>query len=561
MSISSFGAAKVIHKWLLSLLIFLTFIFSASAQMRLQWHWPVFPASQVEVTATLQLHSIPEVKDTLVLQFFNHYVQDIRLRQGRIKEHLPYRHEQNTLRISLAHIEHRRRSSIEINYRININDSRWQAYLHRDSSLLVLSPYNLNGGASGPAGLWYPAPAKQALFVRTDVRVPLQWEVLAPGALQFKVRGAKYYAAFRQMEEPRFSDHYFLAVGNFEQGSTAKDLDKDMKLSEMAEEQMLQAQTQMQLKELRDFLRKQGGPLLSDTIIKQLRGPAPSVNHPLLSPSHPWIASSAEAYYKQYAALQKLYPDTLEAQLLFWDFAAQHQSSSGRRRTLDSLWQAPQVPLLVTTLYARQYEEEFPPALSGVLRKEAQKLAMHLKNGGAIPQGNLRMTYKKGEQQFWLMHTLKPAVAVPFGYRIYLQDSIIEGTEVLRGAADTLRIALPQAPQSMTVEWWHAPAHITVYKPDMYWLRALQKASSAAEGREALQALLRTKNLNLLATVLGIAMESPAARIRLLALQNYSRLPAAGKLRLKSTLQNMAQEDTNAALRQMAAEILKKGEG
>lgn len=557
MNLSAIKSAKITQNWLGSLIFFFTLSYAASGQMRLQWHWDSFPATAVKVTATLYVQPEFIANDTLSLQFAAHSIQQVRLRQGRLKQALPFRQHSNVLKVALSGVDIIPSSAVEISYRINLKHSNWKPYLYQDSSLLILSPYNLNHTAQGPAGLWYPALANKPLYVQTDVKLPLDFDFLAPGAVQFRVQGERYHAAFRQMEAPLPSQRYYLAVGKFDQGTTARDLDKEMELSQKAKKEMVLAQTQMQLKDLDQFLRSQNKPALTDSLVKHLSGEVPHSSHPLLNASHPWVNTGAETYYKQYAALHLLYSDSLEVQQLFWDFIARHRPLSEQRHLLDSLWSNHSALPLVTRLYARQYATSFPDTVPDSLQAAAQNLFFHIKKGGELPRGTLAISYKKGQQQFWLMPNISPVVPFPLSYRIFLRDSVVQGVALLR---DTVRLNLAQAPSNFTMEWWNAPVRIELKKPDYYWLRSLQNASSTAARREALEALLHTQNRNLLATVLGIAMDAKAPRLRLLALQNYPRLNAAGKNRLKSTLQDIAIRDSNAALRQMAGKLLQEND-
>lgn len=124
---------------------------------------------------------------------------------------------------------------------------------------------------------------------------------------------------------------------------------------------------------------------------------------------------------------------------------------------------------------------------------------------------------------------------------------------------DTVLLDLNKAPLSLQFSYpQQPPVEIREARPELYYLYDLSKSKDPMRKREALQSLLNTKNLGLLATVIGVALDSGEEDLQLLALAEVNRLNVNGLQRLDSTLKALAQEAKVPKVMQKAQALVRE---
>lgn len=126
--------------------------------------------------------------------------------------------------------------------------------------------------------------------------------------------------------------------------------------------------------------------------------------------------------------------------------------------------------------------------------------------------------------------------------------------------SDTLRWPLSGAPRSINVDLkkdkWNFFT-LDEQRPEAYYLYDFSKSSDPQKKRKALLALLETRNANLLATVMGIAIDSGEKELQILALDKAKKLNTLGKQKLRESIKVLAEESKDVKLKQKAAEAYK----
>jgi hypothetical protein len=126
--------------------------------------------------------------------------------------------------------------------------------------------------------------------------------------------------------------------------------------------------------------------------------------------------------------------------------------------------------------------------------------------------------------------------------------------------ADTITWPLKGAPRSIYITMQPGPWNLFRLKeqrPENYYLYDFSVSKDPALKRKALLALLETRRANLLATVMGIAIDSGDLDLQLLALEKAEKLNSIGKQKLAQSIKALAEEATDVKLKQKAAEAYK----
>jgi len=447
-------------------------------------------------------------------------------------------------------------SQVEIRYRLSLRDESLQPYLYSDSTLLVINPTALNGSGGAPNHKWYPVPildTPQTLY--TDVAVQTPARVLAPGQHTFLASGRHLRIWLWQREKTAIQSPFFIAVGTFD-ANNAEALWRELSLTQEAREQAALALLQERLKPLELFLQRLDKPPLSLAEKRSLLTLGEAPRHPLIDPTHPHAVFAAADFDLMHRAAFMRFQDTLAAQVFMWNLVTSYQPEWLRRRIADSLFAERPTHPLVAAIYSKHYRSNMPQAWPDSLQQAGDSLALYYARSLKVPRLEIRYGFKEGSLELYT--SITPAVQVPFSYSIYLKDTLWEGYALFNQKPDTLRIYLGESPSNVRLSTASAPVKLVDHKPDVYWLATLQSSSSPAEKSEALAALFETRNLNLLATVIGIALDEPLPALREIALKEYPRLLASGKERLQSTLQHLAQNEPEPHLRKLAQELLAK---
>ncbi|MGK0406871.1 MAG: hypothetical protein ACJAZH_000688 [Roseivirga sp.] len=125
---------------------------------------------------------------------------------------------------------------------------------------------------------------------------------------------------------------------------------------------------------------------------------------------------------------------------------------------------------------------------------------------------------------------------------------------------DTISWTLKGAPRSIYITVLPRPWNLfwlKEHRPQNYYLYDFSVSKDPVLKRKALIALLETRQANLLATVMGIAIDSGDLALQLLALGKAEKLNSIGKQKLAQSIKALAEEATDVKLKQKAAEAYK----
>jgi hypothetical protein len=125
---------------------------------------------------------------------------------------------------------------------------------------------------------------------------------------------------------------------------------------------------------------------------------------------------------------------------------------------------------------------------------------------------------------------------------------------------DTISWTLKGAPRSIYITVLPRPWNLfwlKEHRPQNYYLYDFSVTKDPVLKRRALIALLETRQANLLATVMGIAIDSGDLDLQLLALGKAEKLNSIGKQKLAQSIKALAEEATDVKLKQKAAEAYK----
>ena len=126
--------------------------------------------------------------------------------------------------------------------------------------------------------------------------------------------------------------------------------------------------------------------------------------------------------------------------------------------------------------------------------------------------------------------------------------------------SDTITWPLKGSPRSIYITMQPRPWNLfslKEHRPENYYLYDFSVSKDPVLKRRALLALLETRQANLLATVMGIAIDSGDLDLQLLALGKAEKLNRLGKQKLAQSIKALAEEATDVKLKQKAAEAYK----
>jgi hypothetical protein len=139
-------------------------------------------------------------------------------------------------------------------------------------------------------------------------------------------------------------------------------------------------------------------------------------------------------------------------------------------------------------------------------------------------------------------------------------DSIRANFNIKFNLADTISWSLKGAPRSIYItllpRLWNL-FWLNEQRPQNYYLYDFSVSKDPVLKRRALIALLETQQANLLATVMGIAIDSGELELQLLALDKAEKLNSMGKQKLAQSIKALAEEAADVKLKQKAAEAYK----
>ena len=517
--------------------------------------------------------------DSIRLFFRGGPLQRIYLRQGRAKDTLSFKvsDENYAFRVPAAYLPG---STFSIDYQIAVDGLSRGPFLSKSAGSLLINALNsFEEESFGPGALVFPILDDQALMLEFFLALPPGFEYQFPGETTFIINGSNFRHYFLQSEKPINPRRFFLLFGK---GELAIAPDQKEALLESYQE----FQESRQIESFRashqsflSFLTKKSGKLFLESDFKTLITP-PELNEFqgffLLQypPKQGLPQETLELRQRLAAALAAAQGDTARASQWFTAYYRQRFSEEWFDGILRHHYQQENWGRSLWEAYLQRFLREYRLTLSDTMLVDSanngfsalQSAQLSLAKAAFASQRPLsveiKYRYSLGDSALFIiaeqLNVLQP-------FQLSLKAGAVNPKDSVQGQlffnlqpADTAYLQLLGAPLSADVqvaEW--APLQIINRRPENYLLYELSRAADPSRKEAALEQLLQTNNLNLLATVMGLAIQTGKESLIMLALDNAGRLRERQKKRLIPSLEELTKEHSSPAVRASASRWLK----
>lgn len=560
-------------------LLFLVFIFSAStfkAQEKrpaVELSLTYFQVGDLSLKALIQ----PQVWETelrvILLEAKN--IEAYMLRAG-YREKLNFSYDGKELSFGFQTLPHPL-AKIELKYSID------EQYLQSHPNWRFLTHgFVLNGAriieSAGPnlePGFIFPCLSDSPHHWSLNLFIPNEWNYVSPWEEEFQVQSGKQTAHYFASAKAQRSSEIYLSAGAFEGSSARRIIAELSEILPSEEERVLKTLKENQA-ELLAFLATKRKAEWQDEELLELLNEAKGSEQLYLR--YEMLAANRFSQ-SEFKLQQKLFLNSSksvqEASQWQEDYYRQRLGADYLDTYLHKLFTAEStIDAHSWELYLNRYLAEVSLSLKDtsklqdtnlrtsereylstarVLWHKKAKLDFHLNYLYYYPQRAMRFILSQSDTSLLASLSIR---ALARG----AEDSSTTELGFHLGLRDTLFWSLEGAPRSMDIElirgkWPFYSLNET--RPESYYLYDFSKSKNPFKKRRALLALLETKNPNLLATVMGIALDSGDPELQFLALAKTEKLNVIGKQKLASSIKSIAEESTDVKLKQKAAEALK----
>lgn len=496
-------------------------------------------------------------------------VNNVELREGRIKGKLKWRQQNDSLFIQLP-AGKRPTSTVKIDYQINLADENNTAYIQKSEDVFALNAMNATSDMGmGIPGMWFPAASGDRFKMKLSITTTADENIGFSGSEEYKVKLPNdMMAHFWKSEGEILSEDFYLIIGTFKEFD-AEELEEEFELSTIA------------LKEMKFEKAKQKVmPYIS------LYG----LNEGAISDSEYAIVDSLSAndfseYFLNAEDLSSISKEQyqLEVALAFYLENQDFQNASDRHwnayskvkgadwsnqimlkkwNTRDSLSTAHFDKVLAYRVV--NYQKNNPELITAIPPQQLDTAFVKpLIQNRILPEVRFSYRYVSGDTALYVKYAQDTAKSKVYAFpvRVIVRSGNMIDTafNVVDQMEGELKVTFSKAPNLAKVELGDFfPGIIDDRRPDTYNLFQLGKAESEAEREEALVGLFKTSNPNLFSTALGIAMDDEQARLRALALDYADNLNAAGQRKLKDTIIALSENDPNVEVRKKAKILVTK---
>jgi hypothetical protein len=408
------------------------------------------------------------------------------------------------------------------------------------------------------------------------------WFISTPFEEDFRVdlnnETAHYYAS-AQAQKP---EALYILAGSFKSSKEEKQLEEIAEneraeaLAELSTEERAIAKMQEDFPDLLAFVAKKRGEIWSQKDLKKLIKPRKDLNqlylkYEMLNPAlksrsdfldeQRIIVNSAKSLQQASLWQEEYYQISLGEDYLDAHLRQQYQAQLmhdkhswylflQRYLAPQNLSLADTINLKDTTLSLSQREYL---STAAVLYKKRAPQTLKLSYQYSYPRKAMRISVSQPDSSLFGQIELS-ALAINAG------DSIHGNFNFHFNISDTIWWPLEGAPRSIYLnlrsEKWNF-FNLDERRPEAYYLFDFSQSKDPLLKRKALLALLETKNANLLATVMGIAIDSGERDLQLLALAKTEKLNVIGKQKLAESIKILAEQSKDVKLKQKATEAYK----
>ena len=445
----------------------------------------------------------------------------------------------------------------------------------------LLNYFNMgeNPSLQAEEGLLFPCFSGENHLWSLNLIVPENWEVSSPLIEDFRVdlkgKMARYFASAKALKP----ESLFLAAGLFESDEAEEileELELEGQIVLVSEAERLIASMQTQHENLLNFLALKRGELWSQNDLEDLLESTNKQDELYLKQEMlPEIAGTKNHFLAEQRILVNAAESAEQASKWQEEFYQKNFGADYLDDYLYGLYQAQAMQAEHSWyLFLNRYLADQNLSLADTSQLAETSLARsqreYLSTAAAIYQKrqpimvklNYQYSYKRRAMQLKLSQA-DSNLYIQVGLEllaISAKDSTRASFTSHLNITDTIWWDLDGAPRSMNVELIKSRWNLFILdeqRPEAYSLYDFSKSPDPQKKRKALLALLETKNANLLATVMGIALDSGEKELQLLALRKAEKLNTMGKQKLRESIKILAEESKDVKLKQKAAEAYK----
>lgn len=522
------------------------------------------------IKAYLRFNSF--ANDSLRL-LFHQSVDSVKLEQGRIKQKLAFRQNDQRLQISIPrYLDERSRIVVYYAFLWRENTS---PYLQRSGEAWVLNALNLVEEEKHFAqpGFFYPVLGNSPHHLKVNINLPAQLNFELPGEVQFTLseeNQTHYFTGTAQALKP---EAFYLVIGQFEE---AKTFVEEEALTDELKRSLAALELEQKISPALDYFAAQTGRLLTENDLEKIAGlKRPDSAGFLLTRQEVQISAdkfeSIRAAALYFARGERARANELEYEYFLnsmgpeWEIRTLRKRLQGNREQGDFFWrrylnrvlaqQKDELRLSDTAQLSASVQSREQAYLffarEMYQRRKPVEIAVSYRYLG--PQARQLLLFSQPDTNLRLALPLRVEVITATG-ETQMVDSF-----VALGRRDTLSIPLAGAPKSLRVHLDSLlPVALNDQRPQTYLLYDLAQAKSAAQRQKALMTLLDSSNPSLKATVIGIALDNPDVRVQMRAMQAVETLNPSGKARLEFGLRKLAEKAAVPIVQQKARELVNK---
>ncbi len=570
-----------LHPSMQKCVIFLLFLYSISLKAQTVKIKEVDFSIWIEELQTTQhqaeaslLLEMKQVTDRLNFDFSEaNAVTQIHIVEGRDKESLGFDHSKNRLEVKLdKEYNAGELLRLRFRYKLGLSNNRVINAYDSTSNLLALNSSVFLSGGQDLSSHFFPSLRDQKALFKINITFPDGMSSMTPGKLNFITLNGNSRSHYWSTTEPLSLEKFYIRVGDFEDHEIEEP--EDDPIADLIDPRIFRRTALKEsLAGSMDFYRQQVVFSVSDSLIDLIdeRTENTGLNFYL---DHADIERSISAKtfkQEQIAALLISGNDTIKASWLNLEWNIREHGTGWLNDILIKKWPTQAGDSVSKTdaqVRMYYYEKELKDTLKALHQHLPdsifEKFSSRIINQGKLPRVKINYRYISSKKGLLLFTEQDTNLAAPYSFplllRIYLKDTLINTALTIKAVAnDTLIAFIPESPQAGEIyAGLDFPGIVAEKKPETYHLYMLSKGSSPQKREVALLELFETKNKNLLSTVLGIAMDSPDAAIRLKALAKADNLDEAAQNKLKETLIKLARQDPDGKVRQKAFELIGK---
>ncbi len=505
---------------------------------------------------------------TILLRLFGAEVDEVRLSQGRLKQALNYRFSKDTLLIQIPS-DLDKRSRIYIAYHYTWEQLAKSPFVELLEPGMVFNAFNLEEGARSATPGWIiPSRLGSYDMLKIGLLFPRELNPELPLEADYEIElDESQKLIYYRSNAPVDLSAFYLVFGDFRRFDP-EDVLEDLQENEALLARSRLAQFEANFQGVLTFVSHRYGQILTDENLQTLSDLEPQV-----APQGFWT----EGLEKQMNLDQQNRSYSIIASFEKGDlFTTWLQYAKGLlgveqwRQNLKKHFENGDTSQLFWSYLMEGYLEEKGLSWQDSLKVSlSENQRMHLSIAKTALKRKKPLDFKlsyrfKSSREGMEFYLEQPdsnvSISGSLDLRAVLKDTIINTIVPFEiGTLDTVFVPISESPRSIYISPVSSPfLRFLEERPLSYWLYDLNKAPSGGQKREALIKLLEIANPNLLATVIGIALDSGEPELQLLALSRVNDLRVDGLKRLESTLKSLAKESSNVKLMQKADSLVKE---